>query len=304
MRRLLITSGLLVLPLVLALTLTLADASVSRERIHVSPSPGSPSTVFILTFRTGRNGSSHRHDLVTASAPKGAAGCLTSINLRVPDALSGALVRVSLDPRKLGGSWCPGIYHGRFEELQGPACRPGKLCPTHLVMHGIVGRFTLHVKPGAQPPTGRSSGTPPLGTPTPPSNTSPPPPITSPPPSGTPPPVGTDTTPPTFAGLQSAYATCTGPTYETTPYTLTWQAATDDVTPSSQIVYDIFMAHTSGGEDFSHPTWTTLPGVTTYTTPGLPGTDYFVVRARDQAGNQDQNKVERVGTEPPGPRCV
>jgi hypothetical protein len=303
MRRLLIGAALLALPSVLVLTLTLADASVSGERIHVSPSPGSPSTVFVLTFRTpqrtGSNGSSHRHDLVTASAPKGAAGCLTSINVRVPDAPSGALVRVSLDPRKLGGSWCPGTYHGRFEELQGPACRPGKLCPTHLVMRGIVGRFTLHVKRGAQP-SSTERGTPPLGTAPPPST----PPGTSPPPPSTPPPVGTDTTPPTFAGLQSAYAACTGPTYETTPYTLTWQAATDDVTPSSQIVYDIFMAHSSGGEDFSHPTWTTLPGVSTYTTPGLPRIDYFVVRARDKAGNEDQNKVERVGAEPPGPRCV
>lgn len=51
-----------------------------------------------------------------------------------------------------------------------------------------------------------------------------------------------------------------------------------------------------GGEDFSHPTWTTPPGVTTYRTPDLPseGT-YFVARARDEAGNEDQNKVEREG---------
>jgi hypothetical protein len=131
----------------------------------------------------------------------------------------------------------------------------------------------------------------------------------SPPPSSTRPPSGADTTPPTFAGLQSAFAACTGPTSETTPYTLTWQAATDDVTPSSEIVYDVFLAHTPGGEDFSQPTWTTPPGVTTYPTPGLPGTDYFVVRARDQSGNEDQNKVERKGDEPepgpgPGPGCV
>jgi hypothetical protein len=109
--------------------------------------------------------------------------------------------------------------------------------------------------------------------------------------------LGTDTSP-AFAGLQSAFYCVGGPVRpaETMPYTLTWQAATDDVTPSSQIVYDIFVAHAPGGEDFSHPTWTTPPGATTYTTPDLPseGT-YFVVRARDQAGNEDQNKVEREG---------
>jgi len=110
--------------------------------------------------------------------------------------------------------------------------------------------------------------------------------------------LSTETTSPSFAGLQSAYYCVGGPVRpaETMPYTLTWQAATDDVTPSSQIVYDIFVAHTTGAEDFSHPTWTTPPGVTTYKTPDLPseGT-YFVVRARDQAGNEDQNKVEREG---------
>jgi hypothetical protein len=83
------------------------------------------------------------------------------------------------------------------------------------------------------------------------------------------------------------------------PYWLTWQAATDDVTPSSQIVYDVFLAYTSGGENFSHPNWTTPPGATTYTTPNLPseGT-YFVVRARDQAGNEDTNTIERTGVDP------
>jgi Collagen triple helix repeat (20 copies) len=103
---------------------------------------------------------------------------------------------------------------------------------------------------------------------------------------------------PAFAGLQSASYCTGGPVQpaEMVSYTLTWQAATDNVTPSSQIVYDIFVAHPPGGEDFSHPTWTTPPGVTTYSTPDLPseGT-YFVVRARDKAGNEDQNTVEREG---------
>jgi hypothetical protein len=297
MRRPLIVSALFALPSVLALMLPIADASVRREPIHVSPSSGSPSAVFIVSFRaprqTGRNGSSQRYDVITASAPKGASGdCIKSIDVRVPDAPAGARVRVSLDRRNLGGSLCPGVYHGRIEEFQAPACRPGKRCPSHAVTRGIVGRFTLHVGRGAEPSsTGGSGGAPPPGSSPSPSGTYPPSP-------GTPPPGGIDTTPPTFSGLQSAYYCTGGPVRpaETTPYTLTWQAATDDFTPSSAIVYDVFVAHTPGGEDFSHPTWTTPPGVTTYTTANLPseGT-YFVVRARDQAGNEDQNKVEREG---------
>ena len=78
---------------------------------------------------------------------------------------------------------------------------------------------------------------------------------------------------------------------------MSWKAAADDLTPSSEIVYDVYVATTPGGEDFSKPTWTTPPGVTTYRTPGLAshGSFYFVVRARDLAGNQDHNTLEQRG---------
>jgi hypothetical protein len=108
-----------------------------------------------------------------------------------------------------------------------------------------------------------------------------------------------DTVPPKFAGLQSATTCVAGPIWpgRTTSYHLRWKAATDNVTPQSHIVYDIYKAQRSGGEDFSHPTYTTRPGVTSFDTPKLSATRtfYFVVRARDQAGNRDSNKVERRG---------
>jgi len=67
------------------------------------------------------------------------------------------------------------------------------------------------------------------------------------------------------------------------PVTLTWQAASDEITPPSLIVHDLYMATRQGGEDFSAPTWTTPPGATALKTPGLPshGTFFFVVRASD-----------------------
>jgi hypothetical protein len=110
--------------------------------------------------------------------------------------------------------------------------------------------------------------------------------------SGAPPPSGGGT-PPSFDGLQKAFA-CS-PIARPWPFELTWKAATDSVTPSAQIVYDIFLSHTRGGEDFSRPTWTTAPGVTSFETPPLNEPSYFVVRARDQEGNEDQNTVEREG---------
>jgi hypothetical protein len=108
-----------------------------------------------------------------------------------------------------------------------------------------------------------------------------------------------DNVPPTFAGLKSATTCVPGPIGggRTTSYHLSWDPATDNRTPSDQIVYDVYQATTAGGEDFSTPTYTTAPGATSFDTPQLP-TDkafYFVVRARDRAGNEDSNKVERQG---------
>jgi hypothetical protein len=63
-----------------------------------------------------------------------------------------------------------------------------------------------------------------------------------------------DRTPPTFAGLKSATTCIPGPIDgQTASYQLTWDPATDDVTPSKQIVYDIYQATKSGGEDCSAP---------------------------------------------------
>lgn len=108
-----------------------------------------------------------------------------------------------------------------------------------------------------------------------------------------------DHTPPHFAGLESAITCIPGPvgTGRTSSYRLSWKAATDDVTPSSKIVYEIYQATKAGGENFAKPTYTTAPGVTSFNTPRLPSTQYFyfVVRARDRAGNEDSNRVEREG---------
>jgi hypothetical protein len=108
-----------------------------------------------------------------------------------------------------------------------------------------------------------------------------------------------DTVPPSFAGLVSATTCIPGPA--TTPprsssYHLSWRPAVDDRTPSRRIVYDIYQADKAGGEDFSRPTYTTAPGATSFDTPELPDTGWwFVVRARDRAGNSDANGVERQG---------
>jgi CARDB len=109
-----------------------------------------------------------------------------------------------------------------------------------------------------------------------------------------------DRRPPTFAGLERATTCIPGPAggpLRSSRYGLHWQAATDDSTPAGKLVYDIYQAKSAGGEDFAKPTYTSDPGATSFSTPPLPddAAYYFVVRARDAAGNRDGNRVERVG---------
>jgi CARDB len=109
-----------------------------------------------------------------------------------------------------------------------------------------------------------------------------------------------DRAPPSFAGLEQVTTCIAGPIGghdRTSHYFLKWAAARDDVTPAAGIVYDVYRATTAGGEDFARPTYTTAAGVTSFTTPLLP-TDtayYFVVRARDRAGNRSATTIERMG---------
>ena len=104
-----------------------------------------------------------------------------------------------------------------------------------------------------------------------------------------------DDTPPNFAGLQGAVDAQTGGTV-----TLNWIAATDPDTvhsnsdPSLPITYYIFYSTTSGGQNFMSPD-ASATGTTTDITGLTNGVQYyFVVRARDSAGNQETNTVERT----------
>jgi hypothetical protein len=233
--------------------------------ITVKPSNGSPGTRFVVSFRapdrTGRYGTSERRYELSATGAQGAKGCRSSITMQLPASRAHARVSVTLDPTRHAGRWCAGPFAGQIDEIQQPVCSAGQACPAYVVRLGTVGNFKFHVKS-----------------------------------------TGGNTTPPTFAGIQSAFACTPGPQRpgQTTPFNLSWKAASDDATPSSKIVYAIYMSTTSGEENFSSPNWTTPPGATTFRTPGLAshGTFYFVVRARDQAGHEDQNKVERRGEDP------
>jgi hypothetical protein len=82
----------------------------------------------------------------------------------------------------------------------------------------------------------------------------------------------------------------------TVSFEVGWWPAIDDNTDPDDIVYEVFQSREPGGEDFSHPTYTSEPGALTVTTPPLPAdTYYYVVRARDGDGNVDANVAEVSG---------
>jgi hypothetical protein len=108
-----------------------------------------------------------------------------------------------------------------------------------------------------------------------------------------------DTTSPSFVGLGTAAGNI-----ELLTIDLSWSPAADNVTSSASIVYLIYVATTSGQQNFTSPTFTTSAGANSYRVSGLnPSTRYyFVVRAQDEAGNKDSNTVERsavIDTQPP-----
>src|SRR5437870_13327317 len=78
-----------------------------------------------------------------------------------------------------------------------------------------------------------------------------------------------DQVPPTFAGLKSVTTCIPGPIGEgrTSSYHLTWEPATDNLTPSKKIIYNIYQATAAGGENFAEPTYSTAAGVTSFDTP-------------------------------------
>jgi len=93
-----------------------------------------------------------------------------------------------------------------------------------------------------------------------------------------------DTVTPEFAGLTSAEDTGAGGSV-----LLKWEKAQDVSLP---ITYKIYYSSVSGNQDFNSENAQTQD--TSYTVTGLNnGTAYyFVVRAEDSLGNQDQNTVE------------
>ena len=263
-----------------------APNALAAVRVTVRPATGGVHTRFAVRFRNpsraGTSAGFRRTERLVVAGPRGR-GCESSAAYGVRPAAAGAAMRVTVAPAR-GHHWCTGRFHGSLVLYQGIVCdpSPARACPLIEIAPETVGRFSFRVRAASTTPgTGGSTGT--GGT-------------TGPGGSGGS--GGTPGGPPTFAGLQSA-SFCSGTPLHGAPsgrtYTLRWDPATDAATASAQIVYDIYFSATAGGENFASPTWTTGPGATGYSgNLATSGSAYFVVRARDTAGREDANTVERL----------
>jgi len=104
------------------------------------------------------------------------------------------------------------------------------------------------------------------------------------------PPASNNSTPPMVT--QAANVSQAG----STRLSLSWAAAIDDNTASNALTYHIYVAEVSGGQNFTVPHATTAAGAISYILTGLtPETDYYVVvRAEDNAANEDSNTLESL----------
>lgn len=96
-----------------------------------------------------------------------------------------------------------------------------------------------------------------------------------------------DTEAPIFNGLSSATA------IGSYSASLSWSAATDNVSAAAAIQYNAYVASSSGAQNFSTAS-TSVKGASDMILSGLSAASdyYIVVRAQDESGNEDSNSTE------------
>ncbi|MDH5392103.1 MAG: fibronectin type III domain-containing protein [Gammaproteobacteria bacterium] len=96
---------------------------------------------------------------------------------------------------------------------------------------------------------------------------------------------------PTFSGASSSSSVTSA------SVNISWMPGSDNTTPANLIKYNIYSAMNSSGQNFTGPE-VTVSGSTSATVTGLSSANiyYFVVRAEDEAGNEDTNNIEISAT--------
>jgi len=106
----------------------------------------------------------------------------------------------------------------------------------------------------------------------------------------------TDRTASTFAGITGINFGQSSP--QIGKMVLNWSVASDNVTAPGNIVYKIYQSTASGGQNFTTATYSVTGGLSKTLTASdiaMNTTYYYVIRAVDEAGNEDSNTLEISG---------
>jgi hypothetical protein len=155
--------ALALLTSIAALTLA-GGAAAATTKVTLKPRNGHPATKFVARFRNPASteilAPLTPTETLLVSGPLTAKRCVSSASRLLPAAAVGQPMRVTLDPKRLGGRWCLGRFHGSVTLRQrfscGPplemvcppiSCGPPRyiVCPQLLVAPQTVARFSFRI---------------------------------------------------------------------------------------------------------------------------------------------------------------
>jgi hypothetical protein len=123
-------------------------SGAARASLTVTPRTGPATATFSFSFRapaaSGRHGHTELAYSLTVAGPSGP-GCVAVHAATLPKAGVGQLVRARLGPAQLRGSWCPGTYRARADEVERAVCQAGQVCPQFIRLVAVVGPATFRV---------------------------------------------------------------------------------------------------------------------------------------------------------------
>jgi hypothetical protein len=125
-------------------------AAAPSHGVAVTPGSGHPTTTFSLRFiapALTRTEPRSRIGFAVSLLTPAATSCIGTRSLQAPAAKEGDPVSVTLDPARLGGTWCTGVHRVRVIETESPVCHAGTMCPEFVRVIRTVGTATFRVTP-------------------------------------------------------------------------------------------------------------------------------------------------------------
>lgn len=128
----------------------LTAAVAATTKVVVTPGTGGPRTKFKFSFRapnaTGVGSDWSRVNTLSVDGPEHSS-CVWEGAVTLPRSPAGTMVRITLNPSRLGGSWCTGTFHGEVVESQRIICLPLPVdaCPQLVIAPQVIARFKFRV---------------------------------------------------------------------------------------------------------------------------------------------------------------